>query len=85
MPECLRVVGELRSAGVAADILLDDDEAVSMKRQMKAANRRGAALCVIIGPQEVESGVVMLRDMAAGEQEAVPRGGVVGAVRERLG
>jgi histidyl-tRNA synthetase len=37
---------------------------------------------VIVGEQEVEDGTVAIRDLAAGEQEVVPRADVVERVRK---
>ena len=61
-----------------------------MKSQMKAADRSGAEVAVIVGPDELAAGVVTLRALRADEQqadrrqEAVPRTGLVDAVRAWL-
>ena len=69
----------LRAAGLSADRAFDDR---SMKAQFKAADRSGAALVLIVGSDEVASGTVSLRPLrGGGEQQAVPRDEVVGAVR----
>lgn len=52
-----------------------------MKAQFKAADRAGARVALVLGPDEVERGVVTLKDLASGEQHAVPRTEVVAAVR----
>jgi histidyl-tRNA synthetase len=64
---------------------------------MKAADRSGAAVAVIVGPDELAAGVVTLRALRAlpaeprhdeqqaeRRQEAVPRTGLVDAVRAWL-
>ena len=57
---------------------------------MKAADRSGAAVAVIVGPDELAAGVVTLRALRADDQqgdrrqEAVPRTGLVDAVRAWL-
>ena len=61
---------EQRAAGWRADRAFD---ARSMKSQMKAADRSGAALAVIVGPDELAAGTVTLRLLRGGEQETVPR------------
>ena len=43
-------------------------------KQMKAASREGARTVVLIGPDEVARGVVVVRDMASGEQHETPIG-----------
>ncbi len=69
----------LRRAGLSADRAYDDR---SMKAQMKAADRSGARVALIVGPDEAASGTVSLRPLrGGGEQHRVPAAGVVDAVR----
>ena len=56
--EALAIADELRAAGLSADRSFDQR---SMKAQMKAADRSGADVAVIVGPDEVAAGVVTLR------------------------
>ncbi|HEX9258574.1 MAG TPA: histidine--tRNA ligase, partial [Acidimicrobiales bacterium] len=72
---------ELRAAGVRADRGYDNR---SMKSQMKAADRSGAAVALIVGSDEVAAGLVTVRPLRGGDQRAVPRTDVVQAVRETL-
>ena len=69
---------ELRRAGLSADRAWGGR---SMKAQMKAADRAGAALALLVGGDEQAAGEVTVRDMATGEQRRVARADVVGAVR----
>jgi histidyl-tRNA synthetase len=80
----LRLVQELRDAGVRADRAFDGR---SMKAQFKAADRSGARLAAVVGEQEAADGTVTLRDLReAGEnQETIPRGDLVDRVRKVLG
>ena len=64
----MRLVGELRNHGVAAEIYPDSGK---MKKQMEFANRRGIPYVVILGSEERERGVVLVKDMATGEQREV--------------
>ncbi|MDQ3952810.1 MAG: histidine--tRNA ligase [Actinomycetota bacterium] len=59
----------LRRAGIGADF---DVAGRSMKRQMKEADRSGAAWAVIVGPAELDAGKVTLRDLVSGGEEQVP-------------
>ena len=69
----------LRAAGLSADRAFDDR---SMKAQFKAADRSGATLVLIVGPDEAASGTVSLRPLRGdGDQRAVPLDEVVEAVR----
>ncbi len=65
----LRLLHRLRQAGVAADT---DYLGRSMKAQMRAADRVGARVALILGEDEVGRGAVTFRDMAAGVQETLP-------------
>ena len=44
-----------------------------MAKQMKAAAREGANTVLIIGPDELANGTVLVRDMTSGEQREVQR------------
>ncbi len=58
--EALRLTAELRAAGVSADRAFDNR---SMKAQMKAADRSGAAVALLVGADELAAGVVTARDL----------------------
>jgi len=72
---------ELRDAGIAADRSFDGR---SMKSQFKAADRSGARVAAIVGPQEAADGTVTLRDLRTGEQATVKRTEVLDHVQELL-
>lgn len=59
--EALTLTHALRSAGIASDRAY---EGRSMKSQMKAADRSGAAFAIIIGGDELASGAVTVRPLA---------------------
>ncbi|MBC8161575.1 MAG: histidine--tRNA ligase [Roseiflexaceae bacterium] len=75
----LAVARDLRAAGLNAEIALDPAE--KLGRQFKHADKRGIALAVVIGPDELARGEVVVRDMRSGEQRSVARAEVVQAVR----
>lgn len=83
--EALVVVDELRRHGYAVERAFDNR---SMKSQMKAADRSGARLAVIIGPDELASGVVVLRWLRDHQdhpsQETVDRSALFPAVQKAL-
>ena len=72
--EGFRLVNELRKAGVRADL---DHAARSMKAQFKYANKLGVKKVVVIAGDELEKGVVKLRDMEKSEETEVARGEIV--------
>ena len=63
----LALMQELRAAGCACRMAY----AGSMKSQMRAANKSGAAWAVIRGGDELAGGTATLKNMADGTQEAV--------------
>ena len=77
-----RLAEALRSAGYSADRAFDGR---SMKSQMKAADRSGAALAVIVGADEASSSTCTVRNLATSEQVSVPQSGLVAHVAAALG
>ncbi|GHT03932.1 histidine--tRNA ligase [Planctomycetales bacterium] len=77
------LLARLRHAGVPAAM---DFGARSMKAQMRAANRRGALLALIVGDSELEKGVVVIKDLRGenGEQIEVPLAEFEQTVREKI-
>ncbi|NLB65136.1 MAG: histidine--tRNA ligase [Lentisphaerae bacterium] len=61
----LRLMQELRAAGVACRMTPGG----SLKSQMRAANKAGAAWAVIRGDDELAQGVATVKNMASGEQQ----------------
>jgi histidyl-tRNA synthetase len=76
--EALALLRELRHAGLAAQMEL---EARGVRAQMKRADRVDAAVTLIVGGDELARGEVTLREMKTGDQRAIPRQGVVDALR----
>ena len=71
----------LRQAGVRTEA---DYQGRSLKSQFKQADKEGASLCVVLGPDEVAAGVATLRDMSTHEQVQVPMASLVDEVSARL-
>lgn len=62
---------ELRRGGLHVGL---DLKGRSMKAQMREANRQNAPFAAIIGDDELQSGVVQVKDMGTGDQTGVPLG-----------
>jgi histidyl-tRNA synthetase len=60
---------DLRGAGVSVDL---DLEGGRIGKQMKAADARGCRFALIQGPDEKQSGAVVIKEMASGAQHTVP-------------
>jgi histidyl-tRNA synthetase len=71
----------LRNNAISADRAFDNR---SMKAQMKAADRSGAAIALIIGTDEVAAGHIIVRPMNSGEQYAIAQDQLVAAIRNEL-
>jgi len=76
----LALARELRRQ-LAVDL---DVEARGFGAQMKAAGKSGARLLVILGEEEWKRGEVVVKDLASGTQETLPRAGLEGALGARL-
>lgn len=67
-PLMLRVAHQLRDSGRSVVYDLADR---SVARQFKAANQSGAERAIVIGPDEVSAGVVLIRDLNSGEEQRI--------------
>ncbi|RII18614.1 Histidine--tRNA ligase [Streptomyces sp. YIM 130001] len=76
------VVTGLRKAGIAADFAFGGR---GLKSAMKSANRSGARYTLVAGERDLAEGVVQVKDMESGEQNAVPLASVADELRARLG
>ncbi|PYE81150.1 histidyl-tRNA synthetase [Winogradskyella epiphytica] len=65
---CLQAVTKLRQEGIKAELYPD---AAKMKKQMNHANRRDIPFVVLVGEEELNSGVFTLKNMSSGEQHKV--------------
>ena len=66
-----KILGKLREKGIKAEIYPSPTNKVKMKKQMKYANDRKFPFVVITGSDEMDSGLLSLKNMATGEQEKV--------------
>ena len=64
----LNVLQTLRHAGIRAEMAYRGN----LRRRMERANRIGARAAVIIGDDDIARGVAQVKNLASGEQEAVP-------------
>jgi len=75
------LVHELRAAGIAADMAYGSK---GLKGAMKGADRSGASLAVILGERDLAAGTAQVKNLATGEQSAVPLAEIVTTLKERL-
>lgn len=68
-PTLRRVARSLRDAGRSVCYTLRQ---VGVGKQFKDANSRGAREVIVLGPEEVERGVCVIRSMGTGDEREVP-------------
>jgi len=71
------LAGALRRAGIRVDLAYGSR---GLKGAMKAADRSGARLALVLGDRDLEAGVVQLKDLLSGAQEPVALHDAVAAV-----
>ena len=76
------LVAALRRAGIAADMAYDGKK---LKGAMRGADRSGAAYAVILGERDIAEGTAQVKDLASGEQEAVPLDRIAGPAQGAAG
>ncbi|ETX30117.1 histidine--tRNA ligase [Roseivivax isoporae] len=98
MADYQAMVGELRAAGIRAEVYLGNPK--NFGNQLKYADRRGSPAAVIAGEDEFQRGMVQVKDLILGakiaenatleewkerpSQVEVPRGDLVATLREIL-
>lgn len=70
-----KCLNETRAAGINSEIYPD---ATKLKKQMDYANKRGVPFVCLIGSDEVESGLLTLKNMGTGEQEKISLADIIG-------
>ncbi len=76
-----KIIHELRRAGFSVD---QDYTGGSMKSQMRKANKSGSRFSLIVGENEIKSGMYLLKDMETGSQNEVTATDLPTAIREQL-
>jgi histidyl-tRNA synthetase len=64
--ESLKVAQALRQAGISTEIYPD---ATKLPKQFSYANKKNIPFVIVIGPDELEKGVIVLKDMSTGDQK----------------
>jgi histidyl-tRNA synthetase len=77
----VKMAAELRARGMRVDLAFGDR---GIKGSMKAADRSGAPLAIIMGERDIESGVLQIKDLASGEQHEIAIADVVNTLAARL-
>ena len=64
---CLKLLASLRAAGIPSELYPD---AAKLKKQMEYANRKNISFVILTGKDEMESGLLTIKDMRTGEQKS---------------
>jgi histidyl-tRNA synthetase len=77
----VQLVEALRRAEIGATLAFGDR---SLKAQLKSANRAEASYAVILGEEEIKTGLAAVRDMVRGQQEQVALDKLMGWLKAAL-
>ncbi len=73
----LALARELRAGGVNVLVALEPS---GLGKQLKEADRKGVPFAIVLGPDELARGDVVIKDLRSGEQRSVPRAEVLAAL-----
>lgn len=76
--ESLRLAQELRAAGIATVTALQPDK---LGKQFKEADQKGVQYALVLGPDELARGEVVVKNLRTGDQRSVARAEIVTAVQ----
>jgi histidyl-tRNA synthetase len=74
---CLTFLSRLRLSGIPSEIFPDP---AKLKKQMEYANRKTIPFVVLVGENEMKSGLMTLKNMTTGDQQSVSFDELVGLV-----
>jgi histidyl-tRNA synthetase len=74
---CLRIATALRKAGICTEIFPDQGK---LKKQMKYADQKQIPFVVLVGENEISSGVLTVKNMQTGEQNSWTADQLVSAI-----
>ncbi len=77
--EALRLASELRLAGLKVETALDARE--KLGKQFQYADRKGIPHAIVLGPDDLARGEVIVKNLRSGDQHSVARSAIVDALR----
>ena len=75
----LQLASELRAAGLKVETALDPSE--KLGKQLKYADRKGFRFALVLGPDDLARGEVVVKDLRGNEQRSLPRAELAQALR----
>ena len=79
--ESFKLAAELRQAGLN---VLTYPAVEKLGKQFKYADRVGARVALVLGPDELAKGLVAVKDLRSGDQQTVERSGIATAINQIL-
>ena len=76
------IAQQLRAQGIRVDLAYGNR---GVKGAMKAADRSGAALALVLGDRDIAEGTIGIKTLATGDQESISATDVVAHVGAILG
>lgn len=77
-----KFAAELRAAGINTELFM---ESKNLGKQFKHADKKGIPLVAVLGPSEIENGVVNIKRLRDGEELTTERAAAPGKIRALLG
>ncbi|PJF39707.1 MAG: histidine--tRNA ligase [Chloroflexi bacterium] len=79
--EAVKLTAELREAGIKTELYMQDR---NLRRQLTYANRKGIPFVVILGTDEIEQGIVTLKQFNNGDEMKIARDELADTIHARL-
>ncbi len=79
--EAFKILQDLRDASISAEM---DFLGRSLKSQIRLADKLGVSFVLFIGPDEMEKGVVKVRDMESGLEEEIKKDNLIFSLKKKL-
>lgn len=79
-PTAVKLLTQIRQAGIGAQISTGG----SMRSQLRQADKRHARMALILGDDEVEQGIVTLRNLSERAQEVIALSEIVTVIKQHL-
>jgi histidyl-tRNA synthetase len=76
----LKLAAELRAAGLRVETALDPAE--KLGKQLKYADRKGFRFALVLGPDDLARGEVVVKDLRGNEQRSLPRAELAQALHQ---
>lgn len=67
----LKVLGQFRAAGIAAEMAIENEAKPKMDKQLSMAGKKGIPYAAILGGNEVAKGTLMLKNLESRQQDEI--------------